>query len=58
MLFSRSAFSKLPLSISYLFRIGVIVIAYLISGLVAEWLACWTQAQKGPLSNCSRDAVG
>jgi len=27
-------------------------------GSVAEWLACWTQAQKGPASNCSRDAVG
>jgi len=27
-------------------------------GLVAEWLACWTQAQKGPGSNRSRDAVG
>jgi len=25
---------------------------------VAEWLACWTQAQKGPGSNRSRDAVG
>ena len=25
---------------------------------VAEWLTCWTQAQKGPGSNCSRDAVG
>ena len=25
---------------------------------VAEWLACWTQAQKGLGSNCSRDAVG
>jgi len=25
--------------------------------LVAEWLACWTQAQKGPGSNRSRDAV-
>jgi len=24
----------------------------------AEWLACWTQAQKGPGSNRSRDAVG
>jgi len=24
---------------------------------VAEWLACWTQAQKGPGSNRSRDAV-
>ena len=25
---------------------------------VAEWLACWTQAQKGSGSNRSRDAVG
>ena len=28
------------------------------SGSVAEWLACLTQAQKGPGSNRSRDAVG
>jgi len=27
-------------------------------GSVAEWLACWTRAQKGLCSNCSRDAVG
>jgi len=27
-------------------------------GSVAEWLACGTQAQKGPGSNRSRDAVG
>jgi len=27
-------------------------------GWVAEWLACWTQAQKGPGSNRGRDAVG
>jgi len=26
-------------------------------GLVSEWLACWTQAQKSPGSNRSRDAV-
>jgi len=25
---------------------------------VAEWLTCWTQAQKGQGSNRSRDAVG
>jgi len=30
----------------------------LIGGSVAEWLACWTQAQKGPGSNRTRDAVG
>jgi len=28
------------------------------SSSVAEWLACWTQSQKGPGSNRSRDAVG
>ena len=27
-------------------------------GSVAEWLACWTQARKGPGSHRSRDAVG
>ena len=27
-------------------------------GSVAEWLACWTQAQTGLGSNRSRDAVG
>ena len=27
-------------------------------GSVAQGLACWTQAQKGPGSNCSRDAAG
>ena len=27
-------------------------------GLVAEWLACWTRAQKGLDSDRSRDAVG
>jgi len=25
---------------------------------LSEWLACWTQAQKGPGSNRSRNAVG
>ena len=27
-------------------------------GSVAQWLACWTEAQKDPGSNRSRDAVG
>jgi len=27
-------------------------------GSVAEWLACWTQAQKARVQNRSRDAVG
>jgi len=30
---------------------------FLLRASVAEWLACWTQAQKGPGSNRSRDAV-
>jgi len=30
----------------------------LLGGSVAEWLACWTQAQKGWGSNRSHDAVG
>ena len=29
-----------------------------VAGSVAEWLACWTEAQKGPGSIRSRDAVG
>jgi len=28
-----------------------------VGGSVAEWLACWTQAQKSPGSNRSHDAV-
>ena len=26
--------------------------------MVAEWLVCWTRAQKGPGSNRSRDILG
>ena len=33
-------------------------IRFRLGGSVAEWLACWTRAQKGPGSNRSRDAVG
>ena len=29
-----------------------------VGGSVAEWLACWTEAQKGPSSNHSCDTVG
>jgi len=32
--------------------------SYAKRGSAAEWLACWTQAQKGLGSNRSRDAVG
>jgi len=31
---------------------------FYMGGSIAEWLACWTQAQKGMGSNRSRDAVG
>jgi len=41
-----------------LFAFLVIPVVVVQGGLVAEWLACWTQAQKGPGSNRSRDAVG
>ena len=36
----------------------IIIIIVVVGGSVAEWLACWTQARKGPGSNRSRDAVG
>jgi len=35
-----------------------LLLAYGSGGLVAEWLAFWTQAQKGMGSNHSHDAVG
>jgi len=38
-------------------RYGTFSLTYL-GGSVAEWLACWTQAQKGLRSNRNRDAVG
>jgi len=39
--------------------IGLLFDCYPITdGLMAEWLACWTQAQKAVGSNRSRDAVG
>jgi len=36
----------------------IIIIIIMRGGSAAEWLACWTQAQKGLGSNRSRDAVG
>ena len=35
-----------------------VILEILMGGSVAEWLACWTQVQKGPGSNRNRDAVG
>ena len=39
-------------------KLAFVFVSHKIGGSVAEWLACWTQAQKGPGSNRSRDAVG
>ena len=37
---------------------GIKLLSYHEGGSVAEWLACWIRAQKGPGSNRSREAVG
>jgi len=54
--------TRLPLIISNFLSPStenIFVPVYLYEGgSVAEWLACWTQVQKGPGSNRSRDAVG
>ena len=42
----------------YLEKVCQLTISPIVGGSVAEWLACWTQTQKGPGSNSSRDAVG
>ena len=36
----------------------LIVYVHTQGGSVAEWLVCWTEAQKGQGSNRSREAVG
>ena len=38
--------------------IHCLIVYVSIGGSVAEWLACWTQAQKGVGLNRSRNAVG
>ena len=43
---------------SNLFRFAASCYYSYSGGSVAEWLACWTQAQKGLGSNHCRDAVG
>ena len=57
---SSSAFSRLFLSmwLRSVFFINSCNNIHNRDGSVAKWLACWTQAQKGPGSNRSRDAVG
>ena len=57
----RYAIAELPPAggISYVSsHYNSIIIGLQYGGSVDEWLACWTQAQKGPGSNRSRDAVG
>jgi len=39
-------------------QLRLYVVRTIVSGSVAEWIACWTQTQKGLGSNRSRDAVG
>jgi len=46
-----------PLAISSETIIVFVGMQSLVGGLVAEWLSCWTQAQKGLGSDCSHDAV-
>ena len=52
--------NKYEVSLAYriIILLLIITIIYYYSVSVAEWLVCWTQAQKGPGSNPSRDAVG
>ena len=57
--------SKTPDVEKFFLRLSIVETCYRLSltlvdaqgGSVAEWLACWTQAQKGLGSNRSRDAV-
>jgi len=46
----------MPFDLKY--RVSLLQCATIAGGSVAEWLACGTQAQKGPGSNRSPDAVG
>jgi len=50
--------TKVQYSELLFFYFSVVCWHYLHSGSVAEWLACWTQAQKDLGSNHSRNAVG
>jgi len=47
-----------PRKLSIFGQLCYAVVATLRGGSVAEWLACWTQVQKGLGSNGSSDAVG
>jgi len=54
--FATERFARCVINLQ-LFALNVPAVRYR-GGSIAEWLACWTQAQKGPGSNRSRDAVG
>jgi len=47
-----------PCSVYYAIRVNNPTMTANGGGSVAEWMACWTQALKGPGLNRSRDAVG
>jgi len=55
-------FSSLPVFKYFLYACSSIHFTFFIIAIgwlaIAKWLACWTQARKGPVSNRSRDAVG
>jgi len=55
---SSATLSTLPSYFGQLLSLEMELQHLLSGGLIAEWLACWTQAQKDPGSNRSRDAVG
>ena len=55
-------FSSLPVFKYFLYACSSIHFTFFTIAIgwlaIAKWLACWTQARKGPVSNRSRDAVG
>ena len=51
------SYCNLTLAVSFSIAFSLLLAA-VEGGSLAEWLTCWTRAQKGPGSNCSRDAVG
>ena len=57
LLFAASPIVSLKIAISHAHLQYLFYSIADMGGSVAEWLACWTQAQKGLGSNRSRDAV-
>jgi len=50
--------NMLLMPIQAVILINYVILVQIKGGSVAEWLACWTHAQKGLGSNRSRDVVG